>query len=233
MATVTICSDSGAQEHKISHCFHFFPIYLPWSDRPRYHDLNFSNVEFQGSFCTLLFHPHQEALSALRAQEFPSGGLESLIIVRSLSTDMAGNAPFLTTNKAQSRSLLVQSHCPSLLPTTPSSNTFTLTLFLGVESIHRRFQERIWLFILFYFLLFFLGSGSLKPSPTSRQKGACSVSSCQIPCRWPWGRGGCWPERFWWPEIRETCGGRGGSQLRLSPGKQKAQSPAPNHLSPP
>ena len=70
MTTVTICSDSGAQEHKISHCFHFFPIYLPWSDRPRYHDLNFSNVEFQGSFCTLLFHPHQEALSALRAQEF-------------------------------------------------------------------------------------------------------------------------------------------------------------------
>ena len=29
---------------------------------------------------------------------------------------------------------------------TPSTTSFTLTLFLGVESIHRRFQERIWLF---------------------------------------------------------------------------------------
>ena len=26
---VTICSDFGAQENKVSHCFHCFPIYLP------------------------------------------------------------------------------------------------------------------------------------------------------------------------------------------------------------
>ena len=29
MAAVTICSDFGAQKSKVSHCFHFFPIYLP------------------------------------------------------------------------------------------------------------------------------------------------------------------------------------------------------------
>ena len=29
MAAVTICSDFGAQENKVSHCFHYFPIYLP------------------------------------------------------------------------------------------------------------------------------------------------------------------------------------------------------------
>ena len=29
MAAVTINSDFGAQENKVSHCFHFFPIYLP------------------------------------------------------------------------------------------------------------------------------------------------------------------------------------------------------------
>ena len=29
MATVTICSDFGAQETKVCHCFHCFPIYLP------------------------------------------------------------------------------------------------------------------------------------------------------------------------------------------------------------
>ena len=28
-AAVTIHSDSGAQENKICHCFHFFPFYLP------------------------------------------------------------------------------------------------------------------------------------------------------------------------------------------------------------
>ena len=28
MAAVTIHSDFGAQENKVSHCFHFFPIYL-------------------------------------------------------------------------------------------------------------------------------------------------------------------------------------------------------------
>ena len=30
MAAVTICSDFGAQKNKVCHCFHCFPIYLPW-----------------------------------------------------------------------------------------------------------------------------------------------------------------------------------------------------------
>ena len=33
MAAVIVRSDFGAQENKICHCFHFFPFYLPWSDR--------------------------------------------------------------------------------------------------------------------------------------------------------------------------------------------------------
>ena len=32
MGTITICSDFGAQKNKVSQCFHYFPIYLPWSD---------------------------------------------------------------------------------------------------------------------------------------------------------------------------------------------------------
>ena len=32
MAAVTVHSDFGVQEYKICHCFHFCPIYLPWSD---------------------------------------------------------------------------------------------------------------------------------------------------------------------------------------------------------
>ena len=31
---------------KVCHCFHSFPIYLPWSDGIRCHDLSFLNVEF-------------------------------------------------------------------------------------------------------------------------------------------------------------------------------------------
>ena len=56
-----IHSDSGAPEKKICHCFHFFPIDLPRSDGTGCHELSFLNVEFQASFFTLLFHPHQEA----------------------------------------------------------------------------------------------------------------------------------------------------------------------------
>ena len=40
MAAVTICSDFGAQKSKVSHCFHYFPISLPWSDGTRCHDLS-------------------------------------------------------------------------------------------------------------------------------------------------------------------------------------------------
>ena len=40
-----ICSDFGAQKNKVSHCFHCFPIYLPWSDGTRCHDISFLNVE--------------------------------------------------------------------------------------------------------------------------------------------------------------------------------------------
>ena len=43
MVAVTICSDFGAQESKVCHCF---PIYLPWSDGTRCHDFRFLNVEF-------------------------------------------------------------------------------------------------------------------------------------------------------------------------------------------
>ena len=42
MAAVTICSDFGAQENKVSHCF---SIYLPWSDGARDWNAKVSNAE--------------------------------------------------------------------------------------------------------------------------------------------------------------------------------------------
>ena len=35
MAVVTICSDFGAPQNKVCHCFHCFPIYLPWNNGTR------------------------------------------------------------------------------------------------------------------------------------------------------------------------------------------------------
>ena len=32
-------------QNKVCHCFHCFPLYLPWSDGTRCHDLSFLNVE--------------------------------------------------------------------------------------------------------------------------------------------------------------------------------------------
>ena len=39
-----------------SHCYHCFPIYLPWSDGTGCHDFSFLNVELQANFFTLFFH---------------------------------------------------------------------------------------------------------------------------------------------------------------------------------
>ena len=45
MAAVTICSDFGAQQNKVYHCFHCSPIYLSWSEGTGCHDLSYLNVE--------------------------------------------------------------------------------------------------------------------------------------------------------------------------------------------
>ena len=50
MAAVTICRDFGTQENKVSPCFHCFPIYFPWCDGARCHDLSFWMLSFQPAF---------------------------------------------------------------------------------------------------------------------------------------------------------------------------------------
>ena len=50
MAAVTICSDFGAQENKVCHCFHCFPIYFPWSGGTRCLDLRFLMLSFKLAF---------------------------------------------------------------------------------------------------------------------------------------------------------------------------------------
>ena len=55
MAAVTICSDFGAQENNICHCFHCFPIYLPWSDETGCYDLSFQLLSFKPIFSLFSF----------------------------------------------------------------------------------------------------------------------------------------------------------------------------------
>ena len=50
MAAVTLCSDFGAQKNKVCHCFHWFPIFLPWSDGPDATILVFWMLNFKSTF---------------------------------------------------------------------------------------------------------------------------------------------------------------------------------------
>ena len=50
MAAVTIFSDFGAPQNKVSHGFHCFPIYLSWSDGIRCHNLHFCMLSFIPAF---------------------------------------------------------------------------------------------------------------------------------------------------------------------------------------
>ena len=67
MAVITICSDFGAQNHKLSHCFHCFPLYFPWSDGTVCHDLRFWMLSFSLSSFTFLKRLFSSSsLSAIR-----------------------------------------------------------------------------------------------------------------------------------------------------------------------
>ena len=62
MAAVTICSDFGAQENIVSHCFHFSPSVYRDGMGPDAMILVFWVLSFKPVFFTLIFHLHQEAL---------------------------------------------------------------------------------------------------------------------------------------------------------------------------
>ena len=84
MAAVTICSDFGAQKNKAWHCFHCCPIYFPWCDGTRCHDLRFWMLSFKPTFLlssfTLIKRIFSSSLlSAIRAAS--SAYLRSLIFL--------------------------------------------------------------------------------------------------------------------------------------------------------
>ena len=46
VAAASIYSDYEAPQNKVYNYFHCFPIYLPWSDGARCHDISILNIEF-------------------------------------------------------------------------------------------------------------------------------------------------------------------------------------------
>ena len=85
MAAVTICSDFGAQQDKVWYCFHCFPIYFPWSDGTRCHDIRFLNVELQANFSLSSFTFikrlfSSSSLSAIRVTLFRTSAYLRLLI---------------------------------------------------------------------------------------------------------------------------------------------------------
>ena len=65
MAGITICSDCGAPKNKVSHCFHCFPNYFPWSDGTRCRMLSFKPT-FSLSTFTFIKRLFSSSLSAIR-----------------------------------------------------------------------------------------------------------------------------------------------------------------------
>ena len=82
MAVVIICSDCGAPKNKVSHCFHCFPIYLPWSDGTKCHDLHFLNGEVKPdvSFSSFTFIKRLFSSSSFFAKRVVSSAYLRLLI---------------------------------------------------------------------------------------------------------------------------------------------------------
>ena len=63
IAAITICSDFGAQENKICHCFPFSPYIFHKVIGPC-HEFSFLNVEFQAHFFTFLLTLNKQLFSS-------------------------------------------------------------------------------------------------------------------------------------------------------------------------
>ena len=97
MVAVTICSDFGTLKTKISHCFHCFPIFLPWSDGTRCHDFSFWMLNLKPAFSLSSFTFIKRlfgssSLSAIRVVS--SAYLRSLVFLLTiLIPDCASSSP--------------------------------------------------------------------------------------------------------------------------------------------
>ena len=80
MATVTICSEFGAQENKICHCFHGSPIYLPCSDGTNAMMFIFWMLSFKPAFSLSSLVKRLSSSSSLSAIRLVSSAYLRLLI---------------------------------------------------------------------------------------------------------------------------------------------------------
>ena len=80
MSVVTVHIDFGAQENEFWLCLHIFPIYLPWSDRTRYHDLFFECWVLTQLFHSSLSPSSRGSLVPLHAIKVVSSAYLKLLI---------------------------------------------------------------------------------------------------------------------------------------------------------
>ena len=124
MAAVTIFRDFGAQENKICCCFHFFFIYLPWSDETGCHNPSFFVKGIcYAQACTImgLLWKIRMTFSLLpRLGAVKSTLWKDILKVRCWSTDVTDETSLVTIQVTRAlRELLrkgITSHCISSSP---------------------------------------------------------------------------------------------------------------------
>ena len=93
MAVLTIGSDFWAQENKVCHCFHLFPIYLSWSDETGCHILVFWMLSFKLAFSlssfTFIEGPVNSSLSAIKVVSSAYSQNAVLCLVTQLSPTLS------------------------------------------------------------------------------------------------------------------------------------------------
>ena len=136
---MTICSEFVAQKNKVWHCFHCFPIYFPWSDGTRCHDLRFLNVELEANFFTLHFPfikrlLSSSSLSAIRVVSSAYLRLLIFLLAILISACASSSPAFLmmySTHKLNKQSDSIQpwrfSYLEPVCCSMPSSNCCFLT----------------------------------------------------------------------------------------------------------
>ena len=118
MAAVTICSDFGAQENKVCHCFHCFPIYLSWSDETGYHDFVFWMLRLKPAFSLSSFTFIKRLFSSSllsTIQVVSSAYLRLLVFLLTILILALSGLPFYRKRTRSSSSSFLNRHHTSII----------------------------------------------------------------------------------------------------------------------
>ena len=150
MATLTICSDFGAPQNKICHCFYFFSFYLPGSDGTDSMILGFWMLSFKPAFSLSSF--------TLIKRLFSSSSLSAIRVVSSAYMRLL---IFLLAILIPACDLCHTPHLPGLLQSVRLSweqATINPCLCQRLLDTHRQ----VWLSLLWVHCSFLLAPGEHK-----------------------------------------------------------------------